>query len=497
MNRGNTNASTKDARRNTKAFVRSKTNTARAQNKAYVQSTGLPPPLKQIMSQLLMPVTASGLRLSPFSDQARTGTATVHHDFTVTQGSGYVGTYGDAGEQLFYLFRQPLRQAVVLVNTGSATFDYEAVFSNAATTLYIAANETAPLPIAYLSCSTTGAPHGPYAAGTSNLYTGSVRSAPEYSWIWMDKSDTLTLTTSAGAPSLVAYQLLDFPSTDPSIDQYSTTVVTGTTAVFTAPIAGYYAFASVCDGTSRTISIKLHMLAGDKMAHYSVPQPLTHSSWFTNIRANAVSLLISNRTAKQWVNGTALGAHITDPIPFYKVAKATIGARSRYYEGLAEKGMYAYLPVWGQRALEFENAVKLSSGANSIAVGTVIDTQFPLDDDTGYCAFSLTSVLNNSAYALDFHCVLTTALEYKTDDQYTELEFPSISTTATLDILNLMARDFPITENPMHWSDVASFIGRIGRFAASHATKIGGALSTLFPGYAMPINFVANKLQSD
>jgi len=491
---------------NTRKFVASRTKVARAQQARRIGASGLPSEARSIMTQLLMPVSASGLRLSSTASQSRTGTATVHHDFSITQGAGYVGTYGAVGEQLFYLFRQPLRQAVVLVRTtanqgtlispGVWAFVYHSIFDNGTQSRLMPAAEKTALPISYLQCTSAEAPHGPYEHGVSNLYTGTIASKGDLMWVWMDPGDHFHVQADAGTSTLNVYELADYPSSKPTVAFLSTITAVASLCTFQATIPGYYAFEHVPDGTARSLSAYLHVYPGDHMAHYSVPQPLSHANWFTNVRANAVSLLISNRTAKQWVNGTCVGSHITEPIPFYKVAKTTIGDRNVYYQGLAEKGMYSYLPLWGERALEFFPAIELSDGAQTIAAGSVTNTQFPLDDNTGYCAFSVTSVLNNSAYALDFHCVLTTALEFKTEDQYAELEFPSISSNATNDIINWMSRDFPITENPLHWDDVTSFVSRVGRFAASHAKKIGGALSTLFPAYALPINFVANRLQS-
>lgn len=443
-----------------------------------------------------------------------TGTASLHNIFTINAPGGFVGTYtgGVTTSWIAYLFRQPLRNLVTLQRTAS-TFTYNAVFtsmagsptapSNTTTWVNPIVSDTAWFPIAYMSTTQSGAPHGPAitngATSTSYLYMGSIESSPGANFIWMGLGDSITFTSSTGTgtDTLYATYLINPGSTVPEVMQpweagVSSATNTTLTINGTALLPGYYAFSVLGSASPWTYAVKLVVAAGDVLAHQSLPFAASHPTWMQSVRVNATSLLISNIASAIYREGPVYGALITDESDFRSYTTTTsLTTRSRYRSGSNSKGLYGWLPPVGARAMERRPAIE-TSGPVFVA------TNFYLDDGTAYEVFRVdcTSQQGSVAPALDFIATLQTSVEYTTTDQWAELEFSTVDAVNALRCLQTAARCEVFAENPLHLHDITSFVGKAASWIRAHSGVMGRALSAAFPAYSAPISAIAGAFQS-
>jgi len=170
-----------------------------------------------------------------------------------------------------------------------------------------------------------------------------------------------------------------------------------------------------------------------------------------------------------------------------------------YYTGPLKKGAYAWSPINDSRVMHYNNNLQLVTANSNLTNGTVEAANFYLDDNNGYIVLLFSASVDpaSSTYAsLNFNVVWASTSEAQNNDPYLDHDFADHFTDTYLRVKDLCARDFPITENPLHWSDVARFVKSGVGFLRSHAGKIGAALSVLFPKFAAPINWVARAAQS-
>jgi len=201
--------------------------------------TAISAEIKKLMLGQLMPASVQSYRLCTPDSSCATTTCNPHLLASCINSSGFVGTYAAAGQQLYYLFRQPLRSAVVLTRT-SADFTYTGYFSGGTTgyTLPAGAQES-PLPVAYFDCTAANAPHGPSRNGHSYLYLGATQQEAD-NFVWMATNDVLTLTAPGGG-YLTAYSYSNYPSVEVELALLARTQVS-TTAAYPATAPGYYCF---------------------------------------------------------------------------------------------------------------------------------------------------------------------------------------------------------------------------------------------------------------
>jgi len=466
--------------------------------KSSESATAVDTEVKKLMMGQLMPAAVTSYRLSTQDSSVATTTCNPHLLYASVNSSGFAGTYGNAGQQLFYLFRQPLRSAVVLTRTVG-DYTYTGYFSGGVSTFSLPAGaQETPIPICYFDCATSGAPHGPSRNGHSYLYTGATEQEPD-NFVWMAATDVFTLT-NAGGGVMTVYSYSNYPARAVELDLMATTTVS-TTAAYTAPVPGYYAFRYKGDGTARPSTASLLVKAGDVMAHWSCPDALSHTSFFTCSRLNSSSLLVSSVGADIFKNGEVYGASVQGSTlrPFYLTTTATaITELSSYYSGPLKKGAYAWSPINDFSCMRFNNNIQLST-AGSSSNGLVDASNFYLDDNNGYIVLMFSAGLDSGTTAtysaLNFNVVWASTLEAQNNDPYLEHDFPDHYTETFLRVKDLCARDFPISENPLHWSEITRFVKSGVNFLRSHSGKIGAALSVLFPQFAAPIGAVAGAVQ--
>jgi hypothetical protein len=194
------------------------------------------------------------------------------------------------------------------------------------------------------------------------------------------------------------------------------------------------------------------------------------------------------------VEGSIYGAVVTDGKPFWLVTKADqLTSRRDHFTGRAQKGIYTWLRPGGKTAFDFRSCFELDT-VNS----AIMDTTFALDDGCSYQAISIfASGESGSAFpALDFLVGLSFCVEFKSDDPWVELEFPSMTAGEADRCLELAIRAPSFSENPLHATQIMGFITKAGRFLRKHSTVIGTALSAMFPGGASVIGPLARIAQT-
>jgi len=428
-----------------------------------------------------------------------TSTAHLHQVVPYNNADGFTGTYAKKGEQLFYLFRSPLRAAVVLTaNPTAAT--YNAVFLNGASSMVIPAATTVPptdsFPSVYLKAvDSTRIPHGLY------LYGGGLSAFPDLQFFYLGTGDILSVTVtgatvSANVNFLLATKVNSVNSNVNSVEDVAL-VATGT-ASYTATSPGYVAVDFACTSgatTSVTVTMSLVVAAGDCFSHVPIPGAINHPNFCNQLRINSSSLLISNVSSALNVEGSIFGCSVTDGSSWYDVGTGSGGSadmtnRNDFFSGRAAKGIYTWLRPAGENPFAFRKAME-STGAY------ISDTTFMLDDPTPYQVMKIsTSGVASSYPALDLLTRLDFALEYKTDDQWVELEVSPYYPSEVQDVLAVLARAPTFIENPLHFSAIKSFIGKATSFMRKHAVLIGKGLSAAFPSESFVIDPVSRFLQS-
>jgi hypothetical protein len=121
-------------------------------------------------------------------------------------------------------------------------------------------------------------------------------------------------------------------------------------------------------------------------------------------------------------------------------------------------------------------------------------SNYRIDGPSAYLVINpVTDVLGSVYPALSFHIQHSLVLEFITEDQWYEAEFPMV-TTAQCEKAEMILHGYDVFhENPLHLKELAATLGNGVR---KHAHAIGGALSVLFPAQAPAIAVAAHFLQS-
>jgi len=431
---------------------------------------------------------------------SRTGSVTLHRSNKFTSTTGFVGTYSgnQTGTQLFYIFRNPLRASVMLNRISSPStynilFDYGSLTS---TTYTVNPNTDPPAPVVYaVAQSTTNAPHGQF------FFPGYVKSAQGFYFFWFGANDSLVVTVTGTSPSwaLFLYRVdrpgfLNTGTSPANVPTISTsTSPTTFTPATLGGSPGYYAFAVGSSGSNPfTVSAQIVVAAGDVLCHSSVPDPLTHSNYFAQVRLLSSSFLLSNVASPLNQEGIVLGAVVTDGTPFYELNSAdTISQRIDYYTGPMRTGIYCWLRP-DERAFNWRDAITRDED------GRIIEAVFDLDDGCTYNAIATNANGDTSGNfpALDYILTYAWTLEFRTDDIWRELEFPKYSQALATEALAMVLRAPSFTENPLHIRVLTNFIKNVVGGFRKHSRVLGNALAVAFPQYGTSLRLAGQLLQS-
>jgi len=460
-------------------------------------------PAHSIAKYMMNPSGSTPQRLATIEDGAPTSLLNLNlfQSVTVPQ---ITGTYVDSGisstsgiYQVFY-FRSALR-AMVSLTCNVPVFNYSAVFPGTTTIrnnvlIPPAANDSFDLVPLYLVSTLASQPHGPA------LYCGyDAEAGGKEGYIWMDYGCTLTVVQST---STVA-DSVSFFAYDSGADKYVGSsnfssssvafVLNSTVTNITAARGAYVRAVYICGsspvvGQVATITLT-SSLAQDVFSHAALPDSLNHLKQLVSMRINAESLLLKNCASDLNNNGYVQAASFDENADWrdYIGNKMLVNATSarNTFEGSLKRGLYSFLHVSGMHDLQFHNYVEFNSASS-----TPKNIGYPLND----CRFiAVTAVADSSTGnpGLNFFLHLTLGVEFSTSDQWWDATTGRVTIQQTNDALDIVRPSVQFYENPTHLAKLGRFLSGIGGSIRAHATKIGAALSMLFPGYAHAIGPIA------
>jgi hypothetical protein len=205
--------------------------------------------------------------------------------------------------------------------------------------------------------------------------------------------------------------------------------------------------------------------------------------------------LISNAASPLDVNGFIQAANISGSTPWWKLIgetdlyKRAPNDRNFFYNGKFATGMYTYLAPSSTADLMFTSYAAIDQ-----LTFVPMRLGYPLTRDRFVASFMNVGKTSLSATfaGLTFVRLNSYVLEYRTDDPWFETETPPCPP-------DVYDRGFWLTgklpkfyENPTHLQKLAELARGAGSFLRSHARKIGGALSALFPSFAPVFHGIAN-----
>jgi hypothetical protein len=412
--------------------------------------------------------------------------------------STFAGTYPliPAGTLPMYFFRSPLR-SIVMLTPNVPRFLYNAAFvSNGSivTTLAVPAGITSLVPLYFTA--TVAPPYGGKPHG-SQLFCGSTQEFSGYFWVDPGTLIDITRDITTAADTVTLYQA-DFDGVDPVVATNALSIGTGST-YFTSSTGAYYRLSYTCGiATGTTIRVDFQTTGPtDVMAHLSLPRMIEHIPQLTSMRVNACNLLISNAATELQKGGFIMAANISETTPWWKlIGVATFSDITNdekfFFDKPFKTGMYTYLAPSKLEDLSFEN---LSTYDDNNKVP--ISLAFPLMRDR-YTAVSMqvNRDINNTYQGMTFVLNSTYILEFLTNDPWYDVSVPSMFPDQVSRAIALVGRMDYFFENPTHLQNLARMLRGGNVFLRKHMTKIGGALSVLFPQWAPAIGAVSSALAS-
>lgn len=452
-------------------------------------------------SALANPFSSHGLRWHNPDESVRTGSITLHSNFTIKQSQGNAGTYATvpAGTYIAYLFRSPLRSQVSFyANWAHDPYAYTSSHwynDTLVEALPITgpADTTTNITFRYMTHTSGIDPHG------AILYAGTTISDDTQDLLWVDREASVTLTQDVEAADNVSVFLFN----GSRLQLVKTLLFTSGGAVFqntsgNGPLdyavnGGYFAFQYVTRVPEVGQAVKMTVSGtGDVWAHLALPFVSTHQTALEQCRLIANSVLITNVASVMNVEGTIKAAQYPSKTLWTQTPGLDFTMASTAYMGSAQKGCYGYLRPTSLTEMDFRECLELYT---TTAANTVQASNFQVDGPGVYLAFKAECVNTGTAYpGLDFTVTCASILEFITEDQWYEIEYPMLSADDCSRALDALRFYEVFHENPMHLKDLYALVRKGWGFTKNNAHTIGGALAALFPAQASAISLLARGI---
>jgi hypothetical protein len=469
---------------------------------------------KQIAYFLMNPMGTRPMRMNHTFDSAATSALTLS-SFTTLVAPAFAGNYVTAGigvasgfTQVFY-FRDPLRAFVYLL-PYQVPYVYTAQFPQQSGITSL----TDPLPPQnsavslivpiYFSNTSGSSPHG------TTLFCGNDPDSSIEGYFWMDFGSFSTVTqTTYAAGDTVEWRAYDggqdtlittatFSGSNPAVT-YTLVASGGRLDLTRGSYVRLLYFNGATPNAAQTLTITLGSTAAnlDVFSHQSVPNAIGHLANFQTARVNSVSFLLKNCAAEVYKEGTLQAASFTSSTQWNtyvgnKNIYNTVGVRNAWNDRLA-RGSYSFLHVGDMEDFKFKNYVTMSATA-----AHPMSCSFPLSASrfvTISCQdINIGTITNPNFPGIDFDYCATHSIEFQTNDQWYNAVVPSMDHSAMDAAYEIVKHETQFFENPDHLARIAAYLGGLGRSLRTHAGKIGGALSALFPQYAGAFGAVAAAL---
>lgn len=358
-------------------------------------------------------------------------------------GRAAFGNFSGGGniDTAMFVFRDQCRAFVHLVQ-NILPFAYESGTFSLRTT-----GVPLPLQVPVLRTSTgfDEGPHGPIIF--PGVLVGSVRS-----YFWAESNKTFTFANNTGASLVVAV----YRFADGIIHPLGPlpTITSGTSGSFTPTIYGYYGFDVNNTGTSSVtgaFSVTYSSPGGANdltWAHRSLPFPNNLDS-VDAAKIYACSLLYRNSSAVLNLEGDIVGDQIpmgTDWWDFNTYDKLSRRKQAERFN--AKTGIFGYLKPTQPKDCDFINQNRSEDNG-------LTDSFYYIVPQSDYLAFAA-RIPDAAGQANEI--TASFALEYRTTDQWRDVEYPNIPTPHFNLALDLLARMPQFTENPFHLSSIGDWI---------------------------------------
>lgn len=379
-------------------------------------------------------------------------------------------------DMIVFAFRDLLRAFIYYdPNYAAASYVYRCYFSASgqapAQNFPLTSGVLTPLPIVFLSATSTYTPHGP------TLYTGRSLGALQ-KFVWMETNATMQgslMTSSTG--TLTVYRWVDGQvSAGVQTNYVATTTITVNASSF--PASGYYCFA-ITDPLITQVLISLQTTGGGSVfCHNPMPGIPALLPAVQAARIPAVSLMLTdeaselNNQGKVAIYQASQGLEWTDYVSFNNTKSgfsAVASSNGAHVEKLAD-GIYGYLKPTAEK--DFDMVSYTESDVSDL----IEDAWFELSPRS---AFLVAYAQATSQYAGDLYATLGYHLEFESDNVALDVAAPTMDVHAVDAGLSLLARIPQFSCNPFHLNDIWGAITKpIGSVLDSYI-GLGGRAKTI------------------
>jgi hypothetical protein len=398
--------------------------------------------------------------------------------------SGEVGEYPPDTDAIAFLFRDPVRAAVIYdANVNTLDMTYQALFSpeypNALApvpltpTPVINANSGSQslgeyLAIPCMTAVSAYAPHGP------TMYAG-VDGQTKARYFWIDATAALpsTITANFNPTGNAGRFTLDAWDDGVCFSNVVEANFTGisTSAALTVITPGYYAVRLATEATMNLVSLIYDNPGNPVFTHLTLPDLQNNAAAATKIRISAVSLCYTNKTAPLNKEGEIVGVQLPAGRGWTKNALA--GGSFSFLSSLQnakvlpiDNGMYGFLKP---TSTDDFTAKSYFSYAGTF----ILDSAYPLKEQTDYLCMcgSVISPIGRNGYWTRAY-----GIEYLSTDVWRDSEEAAVSADTYRQALVMLKDVQPWIENPLHWGLIWKNIKAAGSRVVNGIQKYGPSI---------------------
>ena len=377
--------------------------------------------------------------------------------------------------ELLFMTRNPLR-AIIRYNPNgaAATLNYgwrrEFTASGPQGSWFLGLDMIEALPIVGAIPGVLFAPHGDFLFAAQ--YNGE-------DYIWIDGlvgvavPSLLTITFAADPGATGMFEIWRYNNGTPVLFAGQSTTAATLAYPITITVSDYYkvyaaqtnAAASV---NAKTISI-FHSSTCSIWEHRYLPGIFDNADELTGIRINAAAIRWSNNAAENFRSGRVVGIQLdkgqywygvaSDPDPFSKLMSLAANKDRPF-----DKGIYGFLKGTEDNDFRMQRPFNISNWGMSTA-------NYPLEEESGYLAVCAKVVQTDGR---DSWAAFYYGIEFTSNNTWFDRVPPTLLPGAWEQAMEAVASLEQWYENPVHWRDIISTIGKIAKVAAPILGIFGG-----------------------
>lgn len=260
--------------------------------------------------------------------------------------------------------------------------------------------------------------------------------------------------------------------------EYFTVTEQGETGQYLAEVAiqecGYYQVqvTLLADIGCNFQTLTLMQRANVITRHHTLDAHETASNQIDELRVLGQSILLSNTTASVNLQGSVFAAMMMSTMPWYDyVADMEThifdAAADLRYQGQWAKGFYGFVKPHSKGNLDLQptyfpvEELRFSAFRPFVNLGSFIALVTRAD-----------SAVAGTSSANSVTLMATRTFEFTTNSQMFALETSKFPTSVYEEYAEALRKATPFHENPLHWSDITSFIKRAANWVGGVAGKV-------------------------